>query len=171
MDTNRQKVLQCIIDLTNARRPAARETIRQLLNEKFTVVDDAIKRLREDGLVRKIVPGIFEPVQQWGEDRPIIQIAMPDGRTKLEIGDDVLTLTPHEWQQIGLMSHGAAHQLSTWSEERRTGEAIVALQAQVRALEKSLREARRLSFGRRGHGQPDLFVEPDGPPRRRRGVN
>ncbi len=159
MDTNRQKVLQCIIDLTNARRPAARVLIAQLLNMKQTKVDEAVKRLKnDDGLIRMVIPGIFEPVQQWGEDRPISQTVLPDGRVKLEVGDLVETFTPHEWATIGLMSHGAAHQLSTWVEERRTGEHLVMLQAQVRALEKTVRDLRKAGRTRRGHAQPDLFV-------------
>lgn len=167
MDTNRERVLQTIIDLTNARRPAARVLIAQLLNEKLSVVDDAVKRLREDGLVRTVVPGILEPVAQHPPSRPMSRTVLPDGRTKVEIGDELLTLTPHEAQMLGMMFAGDAAQLSTWTEERRLGEQVVRVESELRSMSKRFHELLRRSARRPGGQQPDLFADPTEAPRTR----
>lgn len=177
MDTNRERVLQCIIDLANQRRPAARVLIAQLLNLKLSIVDDAVKRLKEDGLVRPVVPGIFEPVPQHPPSRPISKTVLTDGTTVLEIGDTCENLTPHEAQVMGMLFHGDAVSMTYWAEERRTGEQIVRLESQLRALTKAYNDLqRRLAGSLRGAaaGQGDLFGEPAparARPVRRRGAH
>lgn len=172
MDTNRERVHQCIVDLTNQRRPAARALVAQLLNEKLSVVDDAVKRLKEDGLVRTVVPGILEPVEQFPPSRAISRTLLPDGRSKVEIGDAVLDLTPHEAQVLGMMFMGDAQSLTYWHEERRAGEQLVRLEALVRAQQLQLRDMQRaLARAPRAiRQQPDLFHENEAVPvRARRG--
>jgi hypothetical protein len=157
METNRDRVLQTIVDLQNARRPASRVLIAQLLHEKLSVVDDAVKRLKEDGDVRTVVPGIFEAVAQFPPSRPISRTILPDGRSKIELGDELLELTPHEAMVLGKMLHGDAMEMSHWNEERRHGAQVARLEAQVRNLEKRVRDVARR--GQRQHaGQPDLFM-------------
>lgn len=131
MDTTRQKVLQCIIDLDNAQRPASRQLIAQYLNEKLTVVDDAVKRLIEDGLVRKVVAGIVAPVHQFPPDDAISKTVLPSGRVKLEKGDDVMEFTPHEAAVVGKMFQGEAMEMAYWYEERQHGDTVARLQAEV----------------------------------------
>lgn len=171
LNTNQHKVLQCIVDLHNARRPAARPLVGQLLTMKLSVVDEAVKALKEEGLIRTVVPGIFEPVAQHPPPRAISRTTLPDGCSKVEVGDDMLTVTPHEAQLLGVMFAGDASQLHTWTEERRVGESVVRLEAQVRAQGKQIAQLlRALARAQRpGAGQPDLFTEPgeSGLPRRR----
>lgn len=160
LDSTRQRVLQCIVDLHNARRPVSRNLVAQHLNERLSVVDDAVKRLKEDGLVRTVVPGIVEPVEQFPPDRPISKTVLPNGWTKLEFGDECHQFTPHESAVIGSLFHGDYRMVATWHEERRAGAEIVQLQATVRALQKELREIRRHAIHRQQtRGQNDLFTE------------
>lgn len=168
MDTTRERVLQCIIDLFNARRPAHRVLIAQHMGVKLSTVDDAVKRLKEDMLVRTTTPGYVEPIEQHPPSRPLSITKLPNGQCKVEVGDDLLTLTPHEAQMLGIMLHGDAQTLMYWHEERQTGAHIVQLQGEVRAMKKELRDTRRLHFKRGPHGQPDLFVETEAPRRSRK---
>lgn len=168
MDSNRQRVYQCILDLHNARRPVSRVLLHQRLNMKLSVVDEAVKRLKEDGLVRTIVSGILEPVEQFPPDRAISTTVLPDGRYKVEAEDEMMTLTPHEAGVLGKMLQGAAMENSYWYEERQMGALVVQLQAEVRALRGKLHQLNHRIAGQRAQSaQPDLFTDPEKTPRRR----
>ena len=173
MDTNRERVLQCIVDLHNDRRSAARRLIADLLDMKLTVVDEAVKRLREDGLVRMIIPGVFEPIEQHPPSRPLCFTSLPDGRVRLEVDDILIEFTPHEAQQVGRFLHGHAVVNLYRDEERLRGEEIARLATQVRSLQRQLQlTQRRMAHAPQGtRGQGDLFHldEPPARPAVRRG--
>jgi hypothetical protein len=172
MDTNRQnKVLQCVIDLFHARRPANRVLIAQYLNEKLSVVDDAVKRLKEDGLLRTVVPGYVEPVEQFPPDEAISTTVLPNGRWKIEKGDQCMECTPHEAQVLGKMLQGPAMEMAYWYEERQQGAQLVRQEAQIRALQHELAAVReRLTRPPAAPASPqrDLFHRPV---RRRRPID
>jgi hypothetical protein len=171
MDTNRQRTYQTILDLHHAGKPAARQLIATILNEKLSVVDEAVKRLREDGLVRTVVPGILEPVAQFPPDRPISRTTLPDGRTKIEMDDFLIELTPHEAQVLGKMLMGDAMQLSYWYAEREQGAQLVRLETQLRELTRRFaQQQHRLSLHARTRSQPDLFNDDEPRPGRRRTI-
>ena len=67
--THYQIVLQAIIDLADVHRAASRQQIVSLTGLKLGAVDDTIKRLKEDGRVLSMVPGLFEPVPTTAPDR------------------------------------------------------------------------------------------------------
>jgi hypothetical protein len=52
-----------------------------------------------------VVPGIFEPIDQ-SVDRAISGTMVPNGRYKLEVGDQVLDLTLREARQIAVLTGG-----------------------------------------------------------------
>lgn len=92
---NREIVLQCIIDICGHGGYASRAKIVELTGLKMTSVDDQIDRLKMDGLIRPLYSGIFEPVDQT-EDRCVSMTTLPFGRTKIEVGEEILELTPRE---------------------------------------------------------------------------
>ena len=94
--TTRQIVLQAIITLTEHNQAASRQRIQEVAGLTYDTVDMALKRLREEGLIRVVASGYYEPIDQT-VDRAISTTSLPHGRLKLEIGDDVVTnLTPRE---------------------------------------------------------------------------
>lgn len=107
--TTNEIVLQCIVDLCNANRIATREVIVTETGLKFSVVDDHVKKLRDDDKIRKVVNGVFEPVPQV-EDRPVSGTVVPGGRFKLEIGDHVLQMTLREVRAVAAVTGGVALQ-------------------------------------------------------------
>lgn len=105
---NRSIVLQAIKDLTEHNNMASRSRIIELTNLKASVVDEHVGRLKDDGLIRMLYAGVYEPVDQT-PDRAISVTWLQGGRCKLEIGDEVVTnLTPREIVAIGRFFYGFA---------------------------------------------------------------
>lgn len=92
---NREIVLQCIVDICGHNGYASRAKIVELTGLKMTSVDEQIDRLKTDGLIRPLYNGVFEPIDQT-IDRPVSTTAIPFGRTKIEVGDEIMELTPRE---------------------------------------------------------------------------
>lgn len=103
--SNRQVVLQAILDLAAANRQASRKAICDVTGLRMPIVDDHVRNLKEDELIRQVVPGIFEPIDQT-PDRPVSGTIVPHGAYKLEIGDHVLELTLREAKNIALLTSG-----------------------------------------------------------------
>lgn len=92
---NKEIVFQVIADLCEHNQGASRARIVELTHLKMTTVDEQVKRLKEDGRIRALFNGLFEPIDTT-EDRPVSTTSMARGRMKLEVGDVVLDLTPRE---------------------------------------------------------------------------
>ena len=80
-------------------RSAGRTIISNMTGLKMTIVDDHIKRLKDDGRIRLVVNGVFEPVEIT-QDRAISSTVVPGGGVKLEIGDVCIDLTPRECRNL-----------------------------------------------------------------------
>ena len=104
--TNSETIFQTIVDLRGVNRVATRQVIAELTNLKMSIVDDHIKRMKDDGRIRMVVNGVFEPVEADKEDRAVSATFMPNGRVKLEIGDNVLDLSMREGRMAGLALGG-----------------------------------------------------------------
>lgn len=103
--SNRLVVLQAIVDLCAANRQASRQAICDFTGLKMTIVDDHVKNLKDDGEIRMVVPGIFEPVDQI-PDRAVSGTMVPNGRYKLEVGDTCLDLTLREARAVAVATGG-----------------------------------------------------------------
>lgn len=93
--TNRAIVLQAIVDLCEHNQAASRARIADITGMKLSTLDERIFDLKAAGLIRSPAMGIFEPIDQ-SPDRPVSTTSMPFGKTKIEVGDEILTLTPRE---------------------------------------------------------------------------
>ncbi len=103
--SNRMVVLQTIVDLCAANRQASRRAICDCTDLPMTIVDDHVKNLKDDGLIRLVVNGIFEPVEQ-APDRAVSGTMVPNGRYKLEVGDTCLDLTLREARAVAVATGG-----------------------------------------------------------------
>ena len=105
--TVRRALLNCIMDLHNSNRAPSRHAVSTETGLKLSVVDDHIKRLKDDGIIRLVVNGIFEPCE-IEEDRAVSFTFVPKGKVKLEIGDIVVELTMREARTIAMGSAGVS---------------------------------------------------------------
>lgn len=99
----RARVLDACQDLANLGRPITRETVAELTDLKLAVVDDRLGVLLDDGHLRRVLRGVYELVHIQPPSRPISKTVLPDGTVKVEIGDEVLQLTPKEERTLAAM--------------------------------------------------------------------
>lgn len=104
--SNRAVVLQAILDLCASNRHASRGAIVEVTGLKLGIVDEHVKTLKEDGQIRAVIPGVFEPVET-SPDRAVSGTVVPSGRFKLEIGDTCLDLTLREARAVAMVTAGA----------------------------------------------------------------
>lgn len=93
--TNKQRVLHAVSTLCEHNQLASRQSVIRITGLSKTTVDERIKDLKAEGLIRCDVPGFYEPVDH-SVDRMVSVTNMPHGRVKVEIGDSLLVLTPRE---------------------------------------------------------------------------
>jgi predicted transcriptional regulator len=62
MSTSRQTIFQCIVDHFAVNLAATRQVIAQETGLNLSAVDDHVKPLRGDGLLRNVVNGVVEPM-------------------------------------------------------------------------------------------------------------
>lgn len=103
--TNRQIVLQAITTICEHNAYANRASVTRMSGLSQGIVDDHIKKLKADDIIRMDVPGFYYPVDQT-VDRMVSVTGMPMGRMKVEIGDVLLILTPREWFDLARFTAG-----------------------------------------------------------------
>ncbi|PNG56015.1 MULTISPECIES: hypothetical protein [unclassified Variovorax] len=105
-------VLDAVDELHALEQVVTRETLVEHTGLKLAIVDDRIGALIEDGQVHRVRNGVFVPAEKHPPARAISKTVMPDGLVKLEIGDDVLTLTPREDRALAALQAGVAVQFA-----------------------------------------------------------
>lgn len=135
-------VLEAVQDLHNQEQIVTRETLAELTGLKLSVIDDRLGTLADDGAILRVQRGVYVPAPQHPPARPMSKTVMPDGMVKIEIGDEVLTLTPREDRALANLMAGAAAQAAAIETGRNTalmaaelGEEVKRLRRQVAALE------------------------------------
>jgi hypothetical protein len=103
--SNRLVVLNAITDLCNANRQASRRAICDYTGLPMSIVDDHVRNLKDEEIIRAVMPGVFEPIDQ-SVDRPVSATFVQNGRFKLEIGDQVLDLTLREARAVAVVTGG-----------------------------------------------------------------
>lgn len=109
--TSTQRVYEAVRELRAGEQIATRETVAELSGLKLSVVDDRLRTLVDDGQLKRLLRGVYELVETFPPSRAISKTIMTDGFVKIEIGDDVLTLTPTEDRALALLQAGAAAQV------------------------------------------------------------
>jgi len=97
---------EAILDLYDAQRVITRQTICELTGFRMAIVDEHVEKLIDKGRLRRVANGVFEPIDVSPEARAISATVLPDGRTKLEVGDDMMMFTPHECRLAALLLGG-----------------------------------------------------------------
>jgi hypothetical protein len=124
---NEQRVLDAIQTLVDMQQTASRDAIIEVSGLPATSVDGCLRRLRDIGRVTSPIRGVFLPVAIHREARPISHTLLPDGMSKLEVGDELLELTPRERQMLGCIIAPSSLQYSAISlaEEIREQQAFI----------------------------------------------
>lgn len=95
---------------TSTGKPAAKIAIHSALaSPDVTVaqVYEALRGLRRQGRVTSSGYGLFSPADIAAPDRAFSLTDLPDGGTKLEIGEHLVEFTPGEWARF--VPYAAGH--------------------------------------------------------------
>ena len=152
-------VFEAVCDLHAEEKPVSRETLAQLTGLKLSVVDDRLGVLVDDGLIHRVQRGIYVPSAQHPPARPISKTILPDGMIKIEIGDDVLTLTPRESRALGEIQAGAAHQYIEIEAQHYLAESVGDLWLAHKSMRKRIRALEALLDDKNQHQMADLRVK------------
>lgn len=95
-----QRVYDAVQELRELGQEATRHTVAQLTGLKMSVVDDRLRALADDGRLRRLVRGVYDLEKPYPPPRPMFFGILADGFVKVEVGDDVLTLSPTEARRL-----------------------------------------------------------------------
>ncbi len=102
------QVYAAVQELREQEQIATRDTVATLTGLKMTIVDDRLRTLVDEGRLRRLIRGVYELVQAYPPPRPMFFGILADGFVKLEVGEDVLTLSPQEARRIARGLSGMA---------------------------------------------------------------
>ena len=149
-------VFEAVCDLHSEEKAVSRETLAEVTGLKLSVVDDRLGVLVDEGLIHRIQRGVYVPAAQHPPARPISKTILPDGMVKIEIGDEVLTLTPRESRALGEIQAGAAHQYIEIEAHHYLSESLGDLWLAHKVIRRRLREL-EVQVEANSKGQSDLF--------------
>lgn len=158
--SNSEIVLEAIKDLHAQEQIVTRETLSDITGLRMSIIDDQLKAMVDDGLIHRVQRGVFVPAPNHGPSRLISKLILPDGTVKLEIGDDVLTLTPRESRMLGELMAGSGMQFSAIELGHQSALMSSELSLQIKKVRREMSEIRDLLF--KGQVQGSLHLEEGG---------
>lgn len=148
MKSKKQQVLETVIELHGREIPVSRANIAKALDDiKPTYIDDCLKELVDDELIYRVCSGVYAPVAQHPPARALYKTILPDGIVKLEIGDDVLTLTPKEARTLGGLMYAEATEFGLLSLKHHMLEQEQAFYNHLKRLEKEISKQNKPTQG------------------------
>lgn len=133
------RALNACQTLSDADIEPTRDLIAEKTGMKLVTVDEAIKKLRQLGLIER-KPQCYRPVIQHAPDRATSISSLTDGMVKLEVGDEVLSLTPSEARKVGMGLMGYANDFSGLANQRSMMERISRLEHENQRMKLDLRK-------------------------------
>lgn len=141
--TSTQRIYDAVCELHALEQVATRETVAELTGLKLTIVDDRLGALVDDERLKRVLRGVYVPVEQHPPARPMGKTVLPDGTVKIEIGDEVLTLTPKEDRALALLQAGAATHAAAIETGRQTSMLVTEFAARIQRLERTVAALRK----------------------------
>lgn len=138
---NGHLIWQTILELRNTERRINRTALAALTGLKPGIVDDHVERWIEKDQLRRAGAGELEVVEHFPATRPISKTTLPNGIVKLEIGSDLLELTPAEARTLARDLAGHAQELAQVDSANR---AVVLAHELARELKDARREIKAL---------------------------
>lgn len=129
-----EQIYQAVAELCELDRVATRDTVAKLTGLTLSIVDDRLRALANEGRLTRLVRGVYALAQHHPPARPMFFGVLTDGTVKLEIGDDVLTLTPQEARRMARAMGGFAEDARVLEATRQQVAALSELTGRVREL-------------------------------------
>ena len=138
---NGHLIWDTIIELRNTERRINRRALADLTGLAPGIVDDHVTRWIEKDQLRRAGNGELEVIEQFPATRPFSKTVLPSGLVRLEIGSDLLELTPKEARTIAREFAGHLHELADTDAANR---AVVLCHELARELKEARQEIKAL---------------------------
>lgn len=138
--TNKQMVLDAVVDLNNQEQSVTRETLSAVIDLSLAIIDEKLTSLVNDGLIHRIQRGVYVPTVKHNQARIISKIVLPCGTVKVDIGDDVWTLTPKEARILGSLMAADAMQYSNIEIGHHAALTTAKMDLEIKEMRKMLRD-------------------------------
>ena len=138
--TNKQMVLDAVVDLNNQEQSVTRETLSVVIDLSLAIIDEKLTSLVNDGLIHRIQRGVYVPTVKHNQARIISKIVLPCGTVKVDIGDDVWTLTPKEARILGSLMAADAMQYSNIEIVHHAALTTAKMDLEMKEMRKMLRD-------------------------------
>lgn len=135
-----QAVYDAICELHEKEQPSTRLAVAQLTGLKLTTVDDRIKALKDSERITPVLRGWYVPVVIHPPARAISKSVLTDGFVKIEIGDEVITLTPREARRLAEMMAGEVCIAVAIASASRNDLAMIEFQSKIDRMEREQAE-------------------------------
>lgn len=155
--TSTQRIFDAVRDLREVDQIATRETVAELTGLKMAIVDDRLRALVDDGKLKRLLRGVYELVETFPEPRPIYCGILHSGMVKLELGEDVLTLTPSEARRTARALGGFAEDARVIESTRTHLFLATELAAKVEKQGREMKAMRNLLREKMDARQMDLL--------------
>ena len=109
---NGHLIWDTILELRNSERRINRRALADITGLKPGIVDDHVERWIEKDQLRRAGSGELEVIEHFPATRPISKTTLPNGVVKLEIGSDLVELTPAEARTLARDLAGHAQELA-----------------------------------------------------------
>ena len=154
-----ERIFDAVRELRTLDQIATRETVAELTSLKLSVVDDRLRALVDAGRLKRLLRGVYEVVEVYPEPREISCTALANGWVKLELGDDLLSLTPHEARKVARALQGFAEDARVIENGRQHLFLATELAAQVKTLQTQIKHL----IAERDERQRSLDLPPPDP--------
>lgn len=138
--TNKQMVLDAVVDLNNQEQSVTRETLSVVIDLSLAIIDEKLTSLVNDGLIHRIQRGVYVPTVKHNQARIISKIVLPCGTVKVDIDDDVWTLTPKEARILGSLMAADAMQYSNIEIGHHAALTTAKMDLEMKEMRKMLRD-------------------------------
>ena len=135
-------VLDAVRDMHAQEQIVTREALAELTGLKLSLIDDRTRALVDEGQLLRMQRGVFVPAAAHPPARAMSKTLLGDGWVKIEIGDDVLTLTPKESRMLAELQAGAAVQLTAIESARQQSVLYAELARRILTVERENRALR-----------------------------
>lgn len=136
--SSRDQVYDAILELTDSETPAKAPDIARVTGLAMPIVYDSIKALKQRGRIFSD-NGAFFAADEVQETQAVSHTILPDGRVKLEKGDQVMDLNPREARALAKTLAGSVEQAAVILMQHRQNE----MQAQIRRLHRLVERLRQ----------------------------
>ena len=136
--SSRDQVYDAILELSDSETPAKAADIANVTGLAMPIVYDSIKALKQRGRIYSD-NGHFFACDEVQETQAVSHTILPDGRVKLEKGDQVMDLNPREARALAKTLAGSVEQAAVILMQHRQNE----MQAQIRRLHRLVERLRQ----------------------------